>query len=654
MTDPLLSVEGLTVRFRGRGGPATAVDGLHYRVRRGETVAVVGESGSGKSASALALLQLLPRPPAEVEGHAWFDGVDLLSLDEHAIRQFRGRRVAMIFQDPMTALNPVMTDRRRQIAEGLRRTTWVLARGGGACTRAERAAAQRWGIPEPERRRLEAYPHQLSGGQRQRVMIAIAVANRPDLLIADEPTTALDVTVQKRILDLVASLRDETGMAVLFVTHDLGVVAGLADRVVVLYAGRVMEAASVDGLFDQRRHPYTRGLLASLPRPDRRTRLEPIPVPRPTPGPSRRVVSSIPGAPMRSSGAGPNVPSSEKGPRPTWSLAISTRRSCMDDLVRVRGLRVSFPVGRGKTVEAVAGVDLDIPRGSTLGLVGESGCGKTTLGMAILGLVENVEGSVIFDGLELVGLSRRRLRKVRARMGVVFQDPFSSLDPRMTVGQIVAEPLLVQGVAEAERRTRVAELLEVVGLSPLAASRYPHEFSGGQRQRIGIARALSTSPDFLLCDEPIAALDVSIQAQILNLLADLQDELGLTYLFIAHDLAAVRHIADRVAVMYLGKIVETIDADHLGDVASHPYTEALLSAVPIPDPRAERVRKRMVLGGDVPSPLDPPPGCRFHPRCPRVFGPCPVDEPKLVSVAAARRWHVTCSEGRSDLLHHRP
>ncbi len=483
-------------------------------------------------------------------------------------------------------------------------------------------------------------------------MIAMALLCEPDLLIADEPTTALDVTVQAQILELIQDRQKELGLGVILITHDLGVIAKMADRVAVMYAGRIVEEGPVDAIFADPRHPYTIGLKSSIPRLDggRGASLRPIP------GMPPRCPSSLPAAlftraaPTPSPAAKRPTPKSERSPAKaratscaaTWRIWASPgphRGGLMtaEPLLEVRDLKVHFAVRRGLlqrtvgTVKAVDGISFDVAGGTTLGLVGESGCGKSTTGRALLRLVEPTSGSVRLGGKDLVKLGDRDLRRERRRMQMIFQDPYASLNPRMTILDTVAEPLGIHGLVKSsrERLARVAQLLETVGLEPAYMRRYPHEFSGGQRQRIGIARALALSPELIVADEPVSALDVSIQAQIVNLLDQLQKDLGLTYLFIAHDLAVVRHLSREIAVMYLGRIVERATTEELFARPAHPYTQALLSAIPIPDPKIERKRKRLILTGDVPSPLNPPSGCHFHTRCPYVMDRCHTEEPVL-------------------------
>ncbi|HVL34820.1 MAG TPA: ABC transporter ATP-binding protein [Burkholderiales bacterium] len=655
----LLSVENLHVHFVTTRGVVRAVEGLSYDVHPGEMVALVGESGCGKSVSSLAVMRLLARPAGRVvAGAVRFEGRDLLTLSEDQMREIRGRDISMVFQEPMTSLNPVLNI-GLQITEPL----FMHRKIGAEAARARALELLRMvGIPDPERR-LEQYPHQFSGGMRQRVMIAIALACDPKLIIADEPTTALDVTIQAQILELMKDLSRRLGIAMVVITHNLGVVARYADRVNVMYAARIAEQARAEALFARPLHPYTVGLLRSVPRLDRPrgARLETIegvppnllepppgcrfaprcaariaectqaPPPLLEPEPARRSACLRAGEIAR---GGPSAVGLEaraaQAPPPVKSLRP-------EPLVEVRRLKTHFDVTRGllarrrSIVKAVDDVSFAIRRGETLGLVGESGCGKTTVGRTLLRLEAATSGELRYDGTDLGEAKGERLKRLRRRIQVIFQDPYSSLNPRMTVGQILVEPMLVHGLQPDRRaaRKRAEALLEQVGLFTYMAERYPHELSGGQRQRVGIARALALEPDFIVCDEPVSALDVSIQAQIMNLLEELQQRLGLTYLFIAHDLAVVRHISDRVAVMYLGKVMEIAERDALYSAPQHPYTKALLEAVPIPDPALERERGRRPLSGEIPSPLNPPRGCVFHTRCPLAEARCREEVPAL-------------------------
>ncbi len=674
-TPPVLDVRHLSAAFFTRRGAVRAVSDVSFSLRAGETLGLVGESGCGKSATALAILRSLPFPGRVTDGRVYFQGQDLLALPESALRRLRGRQIGFIPQDPMASLNPILT-----AGDHLREILAVhLGLTGRAATERSLALLQTVGLPEPELR-LRAYPHQLSGGMRQRLLIAMAIACHPALLIADEPTTALDATVQAQILDLLRRLSAELQTATILITHNLGIVAGLCDRVAVMYAGRIVELAPVESLFRQPRHPYTAGLLHCVPRLDQLDRRDLPSIPGAPPD-LRFLPSGCPFAPrcplasdrchrerpplapqadghlsacwhadavraeiwegigseaVRSEVNGPAVTSGVRASEP-----VSPAPVARGPLLEVRDLAVHFPVrrptllgGQRLVVRAVDGVSFHLDRGETLGLVGESGCGKSTTARAIAGLYRPTAGRIVFAGQDLTALAPDAMRALRRRLQIVFQDPFSSLNPRITVGAIVGEPLVIHGIGgRAERAERVAALLELVGLQREHLARYPHEFSGGQRQRIAIARALATSPDLLVLDEPVSALDVSVQAQILRLLADLQQRLGLTYLLIAHDLAVVGQMCQRVAVMYLGQIVEMSARDDLYRRPLHPYTRALLAAAPVPDPVRERRRPRLVLAGEVPSPLRPPTGCRFHPRCPLAVDRCRVEPPALRELA---------------------
>ena len=640
MSAALLEVRDLRLGFAAGGRTLMAVDGVSFAVGPGETFALLGESGCGKSVTAQGILRLLPAAGRIVGGSVRLAGEELLALPEAAMRRVRGGRMAMIFQEPATSLNPVLTV-GSQIGE-------VLARHRGLAGPAALSPMvdllRQVGIADPERR-LGEFSFQLSGGMKQRVMIAIALAGEPEFLIADEPTTALDVTVQAQILDLLASLQDARGMGLLLITHDLGVVARMARRVGVMYAGELVEEAGRDAFFAAPRHPYTQALFAALPDVARRGRpLLTIPgqVPSLAAMPSGcrfaercphvmevcRTVSppwreTVPGHRVRCHWDGVNEGEELGG----YEVRRGELQSPERHVLEVKELKVHFPIRRGilqRTVghvRAVDGVSLALTPGRTLALVGESGCGKTTVGKAILQLVAPSGGSVRLGASELVGMPARRLRGARRHLQMVFQDPFASLNPRLRVGEIIAEGIAALKVnVEGDSRGAIAALLAQVGLPADAAGRYPHEFSGGQRQRIAIARALAVQPEILICDEPTSALDVSVQAQILNLLKNLQESLGVAYLFITHNFAVVEYLAHEVAVMYLGRIVEAGSATEVLANPRHPYTRALLSAVPVPRPEAapERIR----LPGEAPSPAHPPAGCHFHPRCPEATDIC--------------------------------
>jgi peptide/nickel transport system ATP-binding protein len=578
---PILSVEGLTASFRGDGVWKPVVRDVSFRIQANETVAVVGESGSGKSVTALSIMRLLSGINSRVEGRVLLDGRDLLALPDDAMRMVRGADIAMIFQEPMTSLNPVLTV-GFQIAEALRYHRNVDP------AEADRTALQllkQVRIPNPEARFGE-YPHRLSGGMRQRVMIAMALACRPRLLIADEPTTALDVTIQAQVLDLMRMLRSEIGMSMMFITHDMGVVAEIADRVVVMWRGDVVEQGTTEQIFHRPEHPYTRSLLDAVPRLGQM--------------------------------AGKAMPQ-RFGDRSSEQGSASQSRDTVDrvalPLLKVDNLTTRFDVRAGllrtltARVHAVENVSFQLRAGETLALVGESGCGKSTIGRSILRLVEPVRGTVRFDGEDILALDARRLLALRRHIQIVFQDPFASLNPRKLAGAAIAEPMVVHGLAErSETDDRVAALLRQVGIGPESANRFPHEFSGGQRQRLCIARALSLRPKLIVADEAVSSLDVSVKAQVIDLFMQLQDELGLAYLFISHDMAVVERVSHRVAVMYLGEIVEIGPRASVFENPQHSYTRKLLAAVPVPDPGRRRLPQLSI--DEIPSPLKPP---RYEP-----------------------------------------
>ncbi|HXM84002.1 MAG TPA: dipeptide ABC transporter ATP-binding protein [Burkholderiales bacterium] len=603
MRDSALHVEDLRTVLDTARGTVRAVDGISFDLRKGECFALVGESGSGKSMTALSLMRLLPESGRIVSGRVDLEGVDVLGLPEAAMRAVRGRRVAMIFQEPATALNPVLTN-GRQIAEVIERHSNL---SGDQVKRRALELLSAVGIPDGERR-YDQYPFQLSGGLKQRVMIAAALAVDPEVLIADEPTTALDVTIQAQILDLLAKLQAERGMALLLITHDLGIVAKMAHRVAVMYAGEIVELAEREAFFRAPQHPYSQKLFDSLPSPQRRA--GELAVIRGQVPPLTRTFEACrfadrcdyvfercrreaPTLLQPAPGHLARCHLREDGLAPPRQTALSVKGFVTEakpgvPLLAVRELKVHFPIRKGilrRTVgyvRAVDGVSLELHQGRTLALVGESGSGKTTTGKAILQLVPPTAGSVRYRGEELAGRSRREMRPLRDAMQIIFQDPYASLNPRLRVVEILLEGMRSLGVGanDSERTARLSQLLEEVGLPAEALGRYPHEFSGGQRQRIAIARALAVNPKLIVCDEPTSALDVSVQAQILNLLRSLQQRLGIAYLFITHNIAVVDYLAHEVAVMYQGKIVERGSVDRVLRHPEHPYTKELLAAVP--------------------------------------------------------------------------
>jgi peptide/nickel transport system ATP-binding protein len=657
---PLLEAQDLRTWLDSSAGVVRALDGVDLRIARGETFAIVGESGCGKSMTALTLARLLPDGGRVVSGSVLLGETDLLALPEARMREVRGRRIAMIFQEPATSLNPVLTV-GRQIEEVLERH--LRLRGRAARERTVELLDQ-VGIADSARR-IDEYPFQLSGGMKQRVMIALALAAEPDLLIADEPTTALDVTIQAQVLELLERLRATRDMSIMLITHDLGIVAGMAHRVAVMYAGQIIEVAGRDAFFAAPQHPYSRKLFASLPNTAKRgAELETIAGQVPALSAEfrgcrfadrceeafERCRSETPAWTSVTEGHQVRCHRRERERAPAIVARAVARAQPPgggmpeQTLLEVRGLKVHFPIRRGVLrrtvghVRAVDGVSLAISAGRTLALVGESGCGKTTVGKAILQLVRPTAGEVLFAGTDLVRLRGDALRRRRAEFQIVFQDPYASLNPRLRVHDVLMEGMNALGVGASgdERERRIVELLAHVGLPPAAAVRYPHEFSGGQRQRIAIARALSVDPKLVVCDEPTSALDVSVQAQILNLLKRLQRELGLSYLFITHNLAVVEYLADEVAVMYLGRIVERGTVEEVLGAPKHPYTEALLAAVPT----VEGDRIEAQVSGELPSPVTPPAGCHFHPRCPHATRRCRTEYPAPVRLSGTRA--VSC------------
>ncbi len=653
MAEHLLQVDHLQTVFHTREALVRAVDDVSFTVDKGEIVSIVGESGSGKSVSMLSVLQLIQMPPGEIKGgKALFEGQDLLALKpgSEELRRVRGGKISMIFQEPMTSLNPVLTV-GDQIMESV-----ILHLGYGKKEARARALEllEMVGIPDGEER-LGYYPVQFSGGMRQRIMIAMAMASSPKILIADEATTALDVTTQEQILDLLRDIVRKTGTALIIITHNLSVVARYADRIYVMYAGNVVERGTTDELFSSPSHPYTRGLLQAIPRLD---------------GDKNRPLIAIDGMPLnpaKKDGRCPFLPRCryageacrEKPMPPMEDISPTHGAACWqgvleeekeaggdgsfvqkdlgEELLSVSHVKKFYPVYKGvlrrkvADVKALDDVTFSLRAGETVGLVGESGCGKTTLAKSILCLHEITEGEILFEGKDITRLKKGDIRPLRRDIQFIFQDPYGSLDPRQTAGSIVGEVLKVNRLVSSKEEydRRVAELFEAVGVDPALRDRMPHEFSGGQRQRLGIARALASNPRLVICDEPISALDVSIQAQIINLLIELQKKRGLTYLFIAHDLSVVRHISDRIVVMYLGKVVEVSPWQELYESPRHPYTRALLSAIPIPDPEVEKQRGRASFQGEVPSLLNRPSGCVFHTRCPYKTERCEKEAPQL-------------------------
>ncbi len=674
MDDTLLSVQNLKTYFRTPEGLARAVDGISFDIKANEIFALVGESGCGKSVTALSIIQLIAQPAGFIaDGAIYYKGQDIVRLSEVEKRKIQGNDIAMIFQEPMTSLNPVFTI-GNQISEAIQEHQDLH---GSAARNAAIEMLDLVGIPEPAARYNE-YPHQMSGGMKQRVMIAMALSCRPGLLIADEPTTALDVTIQAQILELIQRLQQELQMAVLLITHDLGVVANVADRVAVMYAGKIAEMGTWEQLYETPQHPYTVKLLESTPARDKRgTKLHTITgrVPKATeyndgcrfadrcPKVMDGCDNIVPTL-HAVNGSEHNIACHLYNPEPPFnSTRASTTRLELETTVnkkneesseqptashpqlQVKDLCVHYPIQKGifkRTVGYVYAVDnvtLDIPSGKTLALVGESGSGKTSFGKAILRLGVPVEGDIVYDGANIATTTRQLMHPYRKRMQIIFQDPYASLNPRMPVGAIIQEGMQAHGIgaSDEERRARVAELMRRVGLSPDMVTRYPHEFSGGQRQRIGIARCLAVDPEFIVCDEATSALDVSVQAQILNLLRSLQVDFNLTYLFITHNLAVVEYFADEVAVMYLGRIVERGTTEEIFDSPKHPYTRALLSAVPKMDEQTgvEKIR----LEGDVPSPINRPVGCHFHPRCSEVMPVCKDEYPDAINFTQTHSCH---------------
>ncbi|HEY2696375.1 MAG TPA: ABC transporter ATP-binding protein [Pseudonocardiaceae bacterium] len=666
---PILDVQDLRTEIAVSNGAVHAVDGVSFSVDRGELLGVVGESGCGKTMTALSIMRLLPSGGRIAGGRVLLGGEDLAAMSDKEIRKVRGKRIGMVFQDPMTSLNPTIQI-GRQVAEPLKLHTDYSAQ---QINDRVIEVLELVGLPQPAKR-INAYPHELSGGMRQRVMIARALVCDPELLIADEPTTALDVTIQQQILELIDDLRSRLGMAVILVTHDLGVIAGRADRVAVMYAGRIVEVTDTNRLFGNPRHPYTEALFEALPENAAETgdNLYSIPGLPPdlvTPPTGCRFAARCRYAtdqcrsedpPLRGDIAGHDYACFFPVGDQEMQVATQTHQIRRHDtgdprarveidetkpLLQVEHLVKTFPVTAGVvlrrrvgSVSAIADVSFTVAAGETFGLVGESGCGKTTIGRHIVGMETADSGTIRIDGTEFTALRGKEKRQRQRDTQLIFQDAYASLDPRMRVGSILAEPLTIHGVGDrASRAKRVNELLGEVGLPRSAADRYPHEFSGGQRQRIGLARALALQPKLIVADEPVSALDVSIQAQILNLMSDLRARHGLTYVFISHDLSVVRYLANTIGVMYLGKLVEVGPAEAVYNRPHHPYTRGLIDTIPVADPWASKARGDDGVRGELPSAVNPPSGCRFRTRCPFAQEICAREEPQLRSFEGGHR-----------------
>ncbi|MGO8957217.1 MAG: dipeptide ABC transporter ATP-binding protein [Streptosporangiaceae bacterium] len=660
---PLLDISDLRTEIRLREGVVHAVDGVSLQVEAGETLGIVGESGCGKTMTALSIMNLLPTGGHIAAGSIRLNDQEISGFSDEQMRKIRGNEIGMIFQDPLTSLNPTMTV-GKQIAEAV-----TLHREVSKEQAMDRAVEvlDLVGIPRVTER-IKEYPHQFSGGMRQRVMIAMALACEPKLLIADEPTTALDVTIQKQILELIDDLRRRLGMAVILVTHDLGVIAGRADRVAVMYAGKIAELSDTETLFARPRHPYSEALFQALPdkAADAGERLYSIPgLPPDLVNPPTgcrfaarcryavdrcreeepRLAGEVAGHEFRCFyPVGPSerthtgrlagfnqAPTEAAVPGPGIGEVLLDIEHLVKDFAVTRGAVLQRRVG---WLSAVADVSFAIRRGETFGLVGESGCGKTTIGRLVVGLETPTSGSITLQGKDLAKSSAREYRHERRNIQLMFQDSYASLDPRMRAGTLLREPLVIQHIgSKQERLKRVDEMLDKVGLPRSAAERYPHEFSGGQRQRLGFARALMLSPELIVADEPVSALDVSIQAQVLNMMKELQHDLGLTYMFISHDLGVVRYLSDKIGVMYLGKLVEVGRAEEVYLRPAHPYTRGLLDSAPVADPEAEKAKVSEGVTGELPSAIHPPSGCRFRTRCPRAQAICADEEPPMTPFA---------------------
>lgn len=655
MNTPLLQIKDLHTDIEIRNGVVRALSGVDLHVNPGETLGIVGESGSGKTMTALSLMGLLPQGGKVSSGSIILDGQDLTKMPLHMKRKMRGTKVGMIFQDPLTSLNPTMKI-GLQVCEPLRVHEKLSKRE--ALARAVEIL-KRVGMPRPEVV-INNYPHQLSGGMRQRVMIAMALVCKPRILIADEPTTALDVTTQMQILDLIDELRDEYKMGVILITHDLGVVAGHTDRVAVMYAGRIVETAPTKTLFTEPKHRYTSSLMAALPERALAAGTKLFSIPGAPPSLTnlpkgcrfaarclwatdecRADYPSLSGDenhtfscfhPVQEGDESPAVLQAMMDSGKAEDAVDATGQISHEVLLDVKeASRVYESAGSGffkrdkGVVSAVDRVSITVNKGETYGLVGESGCGKSTVGRLIAGLERPSGGAIELDGRDLATLKGRDAVRIHRDVQMMFQDSYAAMDPRMRIDQILAEPMSIQKTGNARQIAgRIMEILEQVGLTEEILDRYPHEFSGGQLQRIGFARSLTLAPDLIVADEPVSALDVSVQAQVLNLMKDLQQELGLSYLFISHDLAVVQYMADRIGVMYLGRIVEEGPAHEVVKNPKHPYTKALIDSIPVPDPEFQHDESAIKLTGEPPSAVNPPKGCRFRPRCPFAGEECKV------------------------------
>ena len=677
--DVILKINNLSASFKTDKGRVFVVENAGFELHKGETLGIVGESGCGKSVTALCIMRLLPKPSAVIEsGTIEFKGENLLKISLKKMQLIRGRKISMIFQEPMTALNPVYKI-GKQIIEVYKLHFSFMTKKQMKIKAINMLT--KVGIADPDKV-MNNYPHQLSGGMCQRIIIAIALASEPDILIADEPTTALDVTVQSQILDIIKELKKKSGMSVILISHDLGVIAENCDKVVVMYAGNIVEKASIKELFKNPFHPYTEGLIASMPclSKTRKTMLPTI----------DGIVPALEDMPLGCRFNSRCLHAKEickkKIPKEKnignehyafchflrdqrTNLKLQTcqvqniekkteqkleQGKCLNKsefILEFKNLKKYFPVYGGiflrqkAWIYSVDDISLEIKKGETLGLVGESGCGKTTLGRCIAGLYNLTSGDIMFHGKSISDLNSKELKKMRLNMQMIFQDPFESLNPRHTISQILREKFVIHNKKDKELDIKIIELLNKVGLSKNAMEKFPHEFSGGQRQRIGIARAISLNPDMIICDEPVSALDILVQSQILNLLLVLQKQMKLTYIFISHDLSVVKHISDRIAVMYLGKIVEIADADSIYENPCHPYTKALLSAIPVVDfdTKAKTSAKKIILRGEIPSPQNPPKGCSFHTRCVYAQDVCKQDEPLLKFMEISNKNHyVAC------------